>query len=95
MNQRSKPFEANKTLVRKLGKVHAAETEPAIERGMCDVSEGVENPHTPRLLALARQLADQLLTSGQRNPSPEIVEEITITRMAERNWKAGPKPGRV
>lgn len=46
------------------------------------------NPHTARLLALTRQLADELLKSEQRNPSPELVEEIIRARRAEVNWHA-------
>jgi hypothetical protein len=46
------------------------------------------NPHTARLLALTRQLADELLKSEQRNPSPELVAEITKARCAEVNWHA-------
>jgi len=48
----------------------------------------VDNPHTARLLALTRQLADNMIASGQRNPEYEILSEMMLARRAEVNWHA-------
>jgi len=50
----------------------------------------VNNPHTTRLLALTRQLADNMIASGQRNPEYEILSEMMLARKFELFWRRKP-----
>jgi len=49
-----------------------------------------KNPHTARLLALTRQVADNMIASGQRNPEYEILSEMMLARRAELFWRRKP-----
>ena len=59
-------------------------------REIFDKMPSNKNPHTARLLALTRQLADNMIASGQRNPEYEILSEMMLARRAELYWRRKP-----